>query len=208
MKKIVTRTLVSCAALAVVGGALIAPTLATERSQTASAAPAVTTLSATAVSDAAKPAALDEAGAKTLALETAGLTADQVSWIWAKRDYDDGRLVYDVEFFTNDYKEYDYEIDAVTGRILSVDYDAEYYAPSAGTGTNGQYISRDEAKSIALGRAGISASQAVFKKAEFDFDDGRAVYEIEFFSGNLEYEFEIDASTGNILSYERDSRWD
>ena len=76
MKKIVTRTLVSCAALAVVGGALIAPTLATERSQTASAAPAVTTLSATAVSDAAKPAALDEAGAKTLALETAGLTAD------------------------------------------------------------------------------------------------------------------------------------
>ena len=122
MKKIVTRTLVSCAALAVVGGALIAPTLATERSQTASAAPAVTTLSATAVSDAAKPAALDEAGAKTLALETAGLTADQVSWIWAKRDYDDGRLEYEVEFKSGGM-EYEYKIDGSTGTILEYDQD-------------------------------------------------------------------------------------
>lgn len=152
---------------------------------------------------------IGEEKAKSIALNHAGLTENQVTFVRVRMDYDDGRREYEVEFYNkNSFTEYDYEIDAVTGRILSVDYDAEYYAPSAGTGTNGQYISRDEAKSIALGRAGISASQAVFKKAEFDFDDGRAVYEIEFFSGNLEYEFEIDASTGNILSYERDSRWD
>ena len=85
MKKIVTRTLVSCAALAVMGGVLLAPTLAAERR--AAAAP-VTVVS---VSDQA--ADIGEAGARTSALEQAGLTAQQVSWITARRDYEDAVAV-------------------------------------------------------------------------------------------------------------------
>ena len=45
-------------------------------------------------------------------------------------------------------------------------------------------------------------------RAELDWDDGRAKYEVEFFSGNYEYEFEIDALNGTVLKSERDSRWD
>ena len=61
-------------------------------------------------------------------LSHAGLTADQVTFVRSKLDRDDGRLMYDVEFYTSDYKEYDYEIDAATGEILSYDYDAEGYS--------------------------------------------------------------------------------
>ena len=50
-------------------------------------------------------AQLTEEEVKTIALEHAQVDSSQVAYIFAKPDYDDGRLVYDVEFFTNDYKE-------------------------------------------------------------------------------------------------------
>ncbi len=53
----------------------------------------------------------------------------------------------------------------------------------------------------ALGHAGLSASQVSRFRIEFDRDDGRSVYEIEFNNGRTEYEYEIDASIGVILEY-------
>ena len=140
--------------------------------------------------------------AKEIALQHAGLTASQVSFIKAERDYDDGRLVYDVEFFTSN-KEYDYEIAAADGTIRSYDYDAEgSYTPATTTSTN--YISSNKAKEIALADAGLTSSQVYFSKAEFDYDDGRAEYEVEFRNGFTEYEYTIDAVSGSILKIERD----
>ena len=66
--------------------------------------------------------------AKQTALAHAGLTASQVQFVKAQTDRDDGRLIYEIEFVVksgNVWKEYDYEIDASTGRILDFDYDAE-----------------------------------------------------------------------------------
>ena len=57
----------------------------------------------------------------------------------------------------------------------------------------------DRAKSIALGHAGVSASSVSFSKAKLDDDDGRGVYESEFYVGNTEYDYEIDAHSGSIL---------
>ena len=50
------------------------------------------------------------------------------------------------------------------------------------------FIGVDRAKSIALGHAGVSASSVAFSKAKLD-DDGRGVYEIEFYVGNTEYDY-------------------
>ena len=55
--------------------------------------------------------------AKQLALNHAGVSADDVLFSQAELDYDDGRTVYEVEFRAGGY-EYDYEIDAETGKIL------------------------------------------------------------------------------------------
>lgn len=78
---------------------------------------------------------------------------------------------------------------------------------SASSSTSG-YIGLAKAKKIALERAGVSASNAQFVKAELDYDDGVRIYEIEFYAGNYEYEFEINARTGAIYDYDKDYRWD
>ena len=149
---------------------------------------------------------ITEDRAREIALTHAGLTADQASFVRAKLDWDDGRQVYDVEFYTADYKEYDYEIDAASGEILSFDYDAEYYAPSSGTDT-GDYIGEAEAKRIALAEVSGAADSDV-RYARLDWDDGRAEYEVKIVLGTTEYEFEIDAVTGVILSRDSDSIYD
>ena len=59
-------------------------------------------------------------------------------------------------------------------------------------------ISADRAKQIALSHAGVSG--ASFTKVELDTDDGVRVYEIEFKVGNVEYDYDIDASSGAIIS--------
>ncbi len=68
---------------------------------------------------------LSEEEAKKIALTHAGLTEDQVTFIKSEIDRDSGRENYEIEFYTQDQKEYDYEIDSYTGEILDIDYDAE-----------------------------------------------------------------------------------
>ena len=77
-----------------------------------------------------------------------------------------------------------------------------------GSSQDTNYISADKAQSIALQHAGVSASDATFRKAHLDRDDGIYVYELEFVSGDLEYDYEIHATTGAILDWDRDSIYD
>ncbi|MBC8536489.1 PepSY domain-containing protein [Feifania hominis] len=141
--------------------------------------------------------------AKAKALAHAGLKAADVTFVKSKLEWDDGRRVYDVEFYTADYREYDYEIDAVTGSVLSFDYDADSYTPPS----TGERISEAKARSIALAKVpGATASHV--KKLKLDRDDGRWEYEIEIVYKEIEYDFEIDAVTGAILSWDAESIYD
>ena len=117
---------------------------------------------------------------------------------------DDGRAVYDVEFYSGS-TEYDYEIDAATGDILSYDNDVENFSIPQQQGTaTGSYIGEDAAKAAALQRAGLIEDQVRWEKCELDEDDGRFSYELEFSSGQHEYECEVEAFTGEILNFEQD----
>lgn len=69
-------------------------------------------------------------------------------------------------------------------------------------------ISTSKAKRIALNYAGVSSSNATFTKVSQDYDDGIRIYEVEFYAGNYEYEFEIAAYGGRVLSYDKESIWD
>lgn len=66
-------------------------------------------------------------------------------------------------------------------------------------------ISVEQAKAIALEKAGFAENQVYFKKAKLDFDDGRWEYEIEFYKDYVEYDAEIDAQTGAIYKWEMDT---
>ena len=142
------------------------------------------------------------AKAKEIALDHAGLKSSQVTFYRVEREWDDGRMIYDVEFWKAN-QEYDYEIDAITGAIRDYDFDIESYAPS----TSQKDIGGGQAKEIALDHAGVSASKATFVHVEADWEDGRKVYEVEFYSGNKEYDYEIDAATGEIRSYDYDAEY-
>lgn len=67
-----------------------------------------------------------------------------------------------------------------------------------------KYIGVAKAKTIALNDAKLKASQVRFTKARFEYDDGRAVYEIEFRRDAWEYEYEIKATNGRITDKDVD----
>lgn len=67
-----------------------------------------------------------------------------------------------------------------------------------------QQITKEKAKEIALKHMNLASDQVTFDKVELDVDDGIQKYDVEFYYNNKEYNYEIDANTGNILSYEQD----
>ena len=67
-------------------------------------------------------------------------------------------------------------------------------------------IAKEEAIDIALKDAGLTNDQVKALRTEFDYDDGRPEYDVEFRQGNYEYDYEIHAESGKILS--REKEWD
>lgn len=143
--------------------------------------------------------ALTAKEAEEKALAHVGLTPEQVTYIQSKADYEKGRQVYEVEFYTQDGKEYDYEIDADTGEVIGYDYDAEGYAPSAAL--DGSGLTAEEVKALALANV-PGAADADIREFEMDRDDGRIEYEGKIVYDGMEYEFEIDGLSGMIRSWE------
>ncbi len=198
--------------------------------------------------------------AKQIALAHAKVALKDVTFIKAELDNEDGRAVYEIEFYSGNV-EYDYDIDALSGEIISNDFDIENYSipaqsaaaiqqtaaapaptqPQTAAPTQLQTaaptpaptqpqtvaptpaptqpqtvastpapteaptqpaapstISAERAKQIALSHAGVGG--ASFIKVELDTDDGVQVYEIEFKVGNVEYEYDINAISGEIIS--------
>ena len=135
--------------------------------------------------------------AKLAALNHAGVKESQAADMTVERDYEDGRLEYEVEFWVGS-TEYDYTIDAATGTVLS--YDVERYETSRAV--SGSDIGESGAKTAALNHAGVKESQVTGMKVEQDYEDDRLEYEVEFWVGSTEYDYTIDAATGTVLSYD------
>ena len=141
---------------------------------------------------------IGEEKAKEIALNHAGLTEDQTQRLWVKRDYDDGRSIYEVEFYGEGRDEYDYEIDAVTGEIVAFDSDLHDHgtAPSEGQ----SQVSEEQVRQTVLERVPGASAENIFLHLEWD--DGRLEYEGELIYDNMEYEFKIDAYSGAVTEWE------
>lgn len=66
------------------------------------------------------------------------------------------------------------------------------------------FIGEEKAKKIALEKAGLTTSDVIFDRVELDRDDRVVRYEVEFRQGRVEYDAEIKADDGTILSWEKD----
>ena len=180
------------------------------------AAGAFSVMHAGASSNASDTSDISMQQATEVALQDAGFSSSEVESLSGNLDSDDEVRHYDVRFVSQ-CMEYDYEIKASDGTILEKDREAvETHSSSqnvslpaeSSTMTDSDFISIDEAKSIALQVSGVDASNAVFTEAELNVDDGVHIYEIEFISGDMEYSFEINAMTGSVAEWEKESIYD
>ena len=131
--------------------------------------------------------------AKAAALAHAKLSADNVKFVKAKFDGNDIKPHYD--------SEYDYEIEAVDGKVM--EYEVER-AGASSAADGGDFIGSAKAERIALDNAGLAKSEVRKLKTELDSDGTIAHYDVEFVSGGFEYEYEINAKTGAIIASEKD----
>ena len=155
---------------------------------------------------------IGEVQALEIALNHAGVKSSDLAFSYAHGDFDDGRSVYDVEFVVGN-KEYDYEIDATTGNILDFDYDMEsHFTPSSpqsstpSTTTNTAAVSIETAKQTALAKVPGATDSHI--RIQTDYDDGRTIYEGKIIYNEMEYDFEIDAATGQITDWDAESIYD
>lgn len=65
-------------------------------------------------------------------------------------------------------------------------------------------ITLEQAKEIAVKDAGLSEKEVEFLKIEENIDDKIAKYDVEFYYENKEYDYEIDANTGEILEIDNE----
>lgn len=150
---------------------------------------------------------ITEQDAKQIALDHAGISESETDRLRVKLDYDDGVQEYEVTFYVGN-REYDYDIDASTGTIRSFDSEIEddysiASAPSAApAASSSSTITEAEAKQIALDHAGVSESETERMRVKLGRDDGVQEYEVNFYVGNREYDYDINAATGEIRSYD------
>ena len=78
---------------------------------------------------------------------------------------------------------------------------------SSGQASDSAYIGVEAAQAAAYAHAGVDAGQVTVAEVDFDYEDGRMVYEIEFYAGGAEYEYDIDASTGAVVKFSREGGW-
>lgn len=152
----------------------------------------------------AMTATITETEARQAALDHSGLKETDVTFIKIELDKDDGRTVYEVEFYQGT-SAYDYDVDAATGEIVAfkteTDFDTDGVSGATTDAATGAAIDEAAAKANALAHAGFAESDVTKFKIELDHDDGGLEYEIKFNANNMTYKYDVDAQTGKITSF-------
>lgn len=159
---------------------------------------------------------LGEAAARDAALAHAGVAETDVLEIEVELDSDDHRMIYEVQFRTAT-REYEYEIDAVTGAVVAYETEGqkktsvESSQPSTSTGSTGEsgtsaggsYIGESAAKEAALAHAGVTEGSTTYVNCYLEYEGGKpACYCVEFKVNKTEYEYEIDLYSGAVLGHD------
>ena len=160
--------------------------------------------------------------AKRIDFEDAGVSESDTSRLKVEKDRDDGMLQYDVQFSV-DEKEYSYDINGANGEILSADVETNGTAaqnntagktddtagtnsgtddtPSTNSGTAAADVAVSEADARAAALERVPGATDADIRMELEYDDGYYIYEGDVIYDQKEYEFEIDAQTGNFLKW-------
>lgn len=154
-----------------------------------------------------KTAFISKDEVKEVVLNTMNVNEDDV--YFESIDLELDKREYEVELYYNN-NDYEFKVSAKEGKIIYTDYyiennDANSNDQSSNATTNqNNNISLDEAVNIALENANASESDVNFVKKQEDYYDNELVYDIEFHYEGYEYEYEIRAKDGFIISQDKD----
>lgn len=157
--------------------------------------------------------------ALSVAYTKASVAATDVRDLSVDFDEDDGIYVYKIDFDANGY-EYEIDINAYTGDVVKFEREKEddHFINASKTNNNitdtpdtddnvpvdGSFITKETALEIAFARAEVTSADVHDLNIEFDQDDGKNLFEIDFEANGHEYEVDINALTGEIIKFEKE----
>ena len=142
-------------------------------------------------------AAITAAQAESVALSAQGLTKADVSYVSSEAEREDGKTVYEVKF-VKDGVLFEIKIDAATGKLLSVDTENAGNVGSSAIPDISGTVGAEAALNASLAHAGVTDPYDV--DVDYEYEGGKAVFEVEFKKDGYEYDYVVDALTGEILS--------
>lgn len=138
--------------------------------------------------------------AKEIALNDSKISENQMTDITINEGIEENEKVYNIQFHTKD-KEYSYKISMDSGNIVQLkvsNINGSSYSDSLSKHVN---ITEDEAKQIAFEHAKTSPKDVQLLECEKNIENGTAVYTIEFYIKNNEYDYNISYKDGTILKH-------
>lgn len=184
------------------GGTAVSTNSASGQTADSSAAVTPSVPTQAAASQSGSTSEITEDQAKQIAFDHAQVKEEDLTNLKVKKDFDDGVSIYEVDFQAAN-KQYEYDIKAADGQILTTDFeiDDDYVDPNTQIA-----VSEADAKAAALARVEGASDSDI--RIQLQRDDGQLVYEGTIIYNNTEYDFEINAETGDFLSWEQDSVYD
>ena len=149
---------------------------------------------------------ISESEATEIAIKDAGIQKSDITGLRVRLKVDDGVNQYEVDFYVGN-KEYDYKINAIDKSILSktTNIDDDFRQDKISENSD-PIISKDEAIKIAM--AQVKGSLPSDVRIHLENEDGKIIYEGSIVYNETEYDFEINALTGNILEWQEGSVYD
>lgn len=141
--------------------------------------------------------------AKEIALQHAGVQANSVNFTKVEQDIDNGIKEYEIEFMGSNTK-FDYSINADSGKIIGHKHEMmrQHHGNHHHNAAGAASIDTNKAASLALQHANLHHNEVHRLNCYQEMEDGINVYKVKFWKNNTEYEYEIDAATGDILEFE------
>lgn len=135
-----------------------------------------------------------------IALEYSDMRKEDAKYLKADIDYENGAICYAISFYEQKgdmHVDHDLDIEASTGRILCVEKEIDNTGVLS-LGDMGDFLSPEEAKSIALSLAGTD--EASIYEYEMERDHNRIDhYDIEFKTDGKEYDYAICMYGGTVI---------
>ena len=158
---------------------------------------------------------LTKTEAQAVAYSNAGVSKSDVNYSKVSKEREGLTATYDVDFGTAT-TDYSYTIDASSGSILERDAERNNFHISSSQASSDSstsasnsttLVTRDQAKTTALSDAGLEESAVTNLTVQTDIDNGISVFEVVFHDGaaGLEYDYTVNAETGEIIESSKDA---